>query len=310
MKEIFALTAALFILLLSSSALADKARFIDDDADSIYHANHLKQHEDVEGLACTGNYVKVRAEAGGKSEVLGHLEQADAFILLEMSETWACIQVTRAASTSPDSWDGLYGWVNADYIQCLCSEEDFYRTSVDDEFLNFSSKQAYFNYLQNETDYLSMMEGYDYISCSLIFVDEDDVPELVINSGAEAGGCLILTYHNGLVDALQTRRLHFTYLEKENLLSNSAGHMDSYYDDVYMIKNGRWEQVATGEYSGCTDGWSDEYGRYICQNYVWNGKETTMEAYMEQFYTLYDEDRAIEPIEKYSLRDMLNWLMN
>lgn len=44
---------------------------------------------------------------------------------------------------------------------------------------------------------------------SLIYVNDDDIPELVLDGMVEASGCLILTYKDGYIDVLQTSRLFF-----------------------------------------------------------------------------------------------------
>lgn len=88
-------------------------------------------------------------------------------------------------------------------------------------------EQAYLEYL----DTLQYGESCTY---SLIYVDEDEIPELVIDAGYEAGGCRILTWHEEILDMLQTNRLNFTYVEKGNLLCNSDGNMGYYYDLVCM----------------------------------------------------------------------------
>ena len=136
-------------------------------------------------------------------------------------------------------------------------------------------------------------------------MNDDDVPELVIDSGVEAEGCRILTYANGQVNVLTTRRLGFTYIHRGNRLCNADGSMDQYFDDVYEIRNGRWVCVARGEYYGYLSGWSDVIGRYICRNYVWNGQQTTIDQYLIGLSAVYDNQRAVGVEEGYSLSGML-----
>lgn len=146
--------------------------------------------------------------------------------------------------------------------------------------------------------------GYTY---ALIYVDEDDVPELVVDTQIEAGGCLLLTVHDGALDELTTDRRYFTYLERENLLCNADGLMGYYHDDIYAIQDGKWTLVASGEYhsdEGEVCEWSDELGRYVCAHYSWNGEETTQEQYMEQYRAAYDAQRAQEPPQGESLEQM------
>lgn len=115
-------------MLLCATAKADKANFVVTSADSVYHAEHLKRHIGEEDCICTGTYVKVRLSAGADAKVVGHLEQADRFLMMSVEEKYAQIQIVEASSSSPDSHNGLEGWVNSDYIQCACDEQTYYVT--------------------------------------------------------------------------------------------------------------------------------------------------------------------------------------
>ncbi|NVH05531.1 hypothetical protein DNN95_24455, partial [Escherichia coli] len=131
---------------------------------------------------------------------------------------------------------------------------------------------------------------------------------LVIDSGVEAEGCRILTYDGRQVNVLATRRLGFTYIERGNRLNNSDGSMDSYFDDVYEIRNGRWALVARGEYYGYLSGWNDVIQRYVCRYYIWNGAQTTIDRYLIGLSAVYDSQRAVGVEEGYSLSNMLSIL--
>ena len=109
MKRFIAL-GALALCLISGTAMADKARNIASDADSQYHAAHLENHLDTTDVYCTVNNLRVRNQINGQ-KVLGHLEQADTFKIIEIEDGWAKIEVEKSAKTSPDSWTGLNGWV-------------------------------------------------------------------------------------------------------------------------------------------------------------------------------------------------------
>ena len=148
--------------------------------------------------------------------------------------------------------------------------------------------------------------GDDSYSYAFIYVDDDDTPELVVDTGVEASGCRILTYHDGKLDVLQTSRLYFTYLEKKNLLDNSDGHMGYYYDQVYTIKNGKWELIFDGNYSGFADddepAWDEENQRYHVTDYEVNGKKTDEAGYMDALNEVYDWHEAMS-VQEYLLYD-------
>ena len=117
----------LFILLIAlcATAAAEKARFLAEDGDRAYHGRHLALHAGTEDCRICGNYLKVRARPDGNTAVAGHVEQADLVRLLEISGNWARVRVVYSAPSSPDSWTGLEGWVDAAYLECGCSERTY-----------------------------------------------------------------------------------------------------------------------------------------------------------------------------------------
>lgn len=119
----------IFILLVllitgTSSAFAAKARSIDSNADSDFHAQHLTLHIGETFCHATGNYIKTRSQSN-RNKVIGHLEQADIFQLLEIKDGYALIQIISSHKSSPDSWDSMKGWVDSDYIDCNCSFSEY-----------------------------------------------------------------------------------------------------------------------------------------------------------------------------------------
>ena len=183
-------------------------------------------------------------------------------------------------------------------------------TDIDSEEVNDGWQDAYLAYLDEHKEEAGTEDVY-----SLIYVDGDDVPELVINTGFEAGGCRILTYHGGLLDVLQTARLHFTYIENENLLNNSEGNMGYYYDNVYTIHNGRWVNIFSGEYSefdpnSPEDDYDEELGRYNTLYYYIDGRETDKDTYIRELSRIYDLDREKEPEEYMRYDDLRSYLKN
>ncbi len=171
--------------------------------------------------------------------------------------------------------------------------------------------------------YLSYLDAYEYAdrcTYSLIYVDEDDIPELMIDTGYEAGGCFILTFHDGVLDGWQSDRLNVTYIEKGNLICNSDGNMGYYYDRVYTIQDGKWRYVEGGKYGDGPDGVQfDENGDYIgVYVYIWNGeaesigywdgKEISEEEYESHLNSVYPTEQAICPERYYILKEICSVL--
>lgn len=138
----------------------------------------------------------------------------------------------------------------------------------------------------------------NYLSAGLIYVDDDDIPELYLEGDCEATGCLILTCGNGVVDELQTSRLYFNYIERQNLLDNAEGHMGYYYDYVYTIEDGKWKCIGEGTYEAMYDDTGyvvDEDGNAVME-YTWMGEPTDEAGYDQKLKEVYDGRLAIDPV--------------
>lgn len=150
-------------------------------------------------------------------------------------------------------------------------------------------KTAYVDYLEHVSD-TEGQQGY-----TLIYLDNDDIPELVEVGKSEAAGVRIVNYSNGSVHVNGLNRLYFTYIEGKNLLCNSDGLMDSYYDYIYSIVDGELTLVAQGHY-GAKDGTGlrfDKNGMPI-YTYDWNGEDVSEDEYNADFAQVYDSSAAIE----------------
>lgn len=150
--------------------------------------------------------------------------------------------------------------------------------------------------------YLDIMEAASNYTYSLIYVDEDDIPELLMDSGFEAGGCKILTFHDGVVDEWQSSRLNVTYIEKGNLICNSDGLMGCYYDYIFTIRDGKWCPVEGGE-------WGYEWpAEEMIYTYKWNGTEVSEDEYKTYLNEVYPQERQRRPERYYILKEMLSIL--
>ena len=143
---------------------------------------------------------------------------------------------------------------------------------------------------------------HDAVKCCFIYVDEDEIPELVVDSGNESEGCRILTCHDGMVDTMATERLYFTYVEKGNRLNNSDGEKGSFFDEVYAIEEGRWRKIAEGRYTIPSVESMDD------PSYTFNGVTVTEEEYTQQLATFFDAMHAQEPGLYYTLAGMKSTL--
>lgn len=88
---------------------------------------------------------------------------------------------------------------------------------------------------------------------SFIYLNNDNIPELVVDGEYSFSGNLICTYSNGVV-ALNTDRLMLGYVEKKNILHNPFAYMGYFSDDVYSIKKGKFVKVWSGHYEDKENG--------------------------------------------------------
>ncbi len=116
-------------------------------------------------------------------------------------------------------------------------------------------KIAYINHL-SVLD-LSSTEGF-----SLIYVDNNDIPELFIMGGCEADGEKICSYNNGQITEHIFSRLYGTsYAEKSGIISHTNGNMGYYYSDIYELKNGVFTKLH--ESTMYEDSYDDNLGDFI-----------------------------------------------
>lgn len=148
-------------------------------------------------------------------------------------------------------------------------------------------------------EYLESFEGEKSYLYSFLYVDEDTIPELEINTKYAAGGSLLLTYHDGILDEVDIYRSGLYYIEKENLVCNGSGNTGSYFDYVYTIQDGRWKQIGCGEF------WEDYENRtedFIDFIYEWDGESVTEEEYEQRLQAVYPKEKSREP-ERYYIYD-------
>ena len=174
-----------------------------------------------------------------------------------------------------------------------------YREAGIDEIM--AALDAYQQYLDREgfTD----SWGEDYYGCDLIYLDNDNIPEVVIYGVYEAAGNIILTYDGSQANDMYLGRLYFDYMERMNRLCNSDGHMGYYYDMVYCIRDGKLTRIGEGIYQEVYD---DQYGimtdeeGYPVLEYFWNGQEVTYDEYMQALNEVYPQDQYPVTPRQYS----------
>ena len=133
-------------------------------------------------------------------------------------------------------------------------------------------------------DYFERKYGYkNGGTCYCIYLNNDKIPELIVDSGDAAGGAMIFTYGPDGVSEHFLVRGEFLYWEKTNLIDNYYGHMGYYGDEIFQITNGYFENIAGGTYSIKEEymydsDWDDDY-KWDCE---WMGDSVSMTEYTKK----------------------------
>lgn len=179
--------------------------------------------------------------------------------------------------------------------------------TTDTDVVDDSWKDIYSEYLKNGiTELIGDYDEYwrDEWTFGLIYLNNDDIPELVASSGYEAAGNIILTIINGKVEYMNTGRLAFYYEEKGNILVNSEGHMGYYYDYVFSIDDKGFKSECMGDY----EEEYDENGPTGVLKYSIDQKEVTESEYFAKIDSYITGKNRISWQRGCSYKAMLDYL--
>lgn len=168
---------------------------------------------------------------------------------------------------------------------------------------NFTTwKEAYIDFVNK-----LHVTGYDRGDCeySLIFVDDNDIPELFIYTRGMATGEIIVSFYDGKVRAINRDRCGMRYIEYGGLLYNRNGNMGFHPCNVYMLEKGEFSEIGTGWQS---EDYIDEENVYW--DYFWEGKEVTETEYEAHINELIDTSKCIKPPFVCSKDEILEMLTN
>lgn len=168
------------------------------------------------------------------------------------------------------------------------------------------------NWQEAYIQYIEQTDNESYDGYTLIYLDNDDVPELVRVGMDNATGTTIIHYYKGNVFETQLRRLGFSYIERSGRLCNGEGNMDCYTDAVYELNNGEMNVIGMGEY-GAEDNSNvqfDKDGNPIYQ-YIWEGEKMSEEDYLKNLNQIYDTSKATfgyDWEDLYEAEELINYL--
>lgn len=134
----------------------------------------------------------------------------------------------------------------------------------------------------------------DITKCRLIYINDDDVPELWIDYGYGYAGAKICTVNGDEVDEVWFSHGYAYYVERENSVYISQGHMGNYADDIYEIQNGKYHRITGGTYAESGD-WIEDEGPVM--TYYWENEEVTEQEYEDHLEKAFDHTREFDSDE-------------
>jgi len=237
-------------------------------------AEHVESEQPV-GIVRAAGTVNLRSGPSTGYEVIGRMRPDDSMMILgETQERWYYVDA-----------GGPKGYVSGKLVDLI--DENFGKHDT--------WKQAYAGNVKafgREARY------------ALIDLDGNSVPELAAKSESAYEQYRIVAYADGMAHVLLSIN-PLRYIQGSNRVLEISGRMDHYQDDVFELTDRGFGTVAEGEYFGYKSGWDEALGRYICQTYVWNGEEMSMEAYMRALDGVINLDTAKEPAYVYSYDEIL-----
>lgn len=139
-------------------------------------------------------------------------------------------------------------------------------------------QEAYIDYLNEKVD-----DKDEMVKCFLIYIDKDDIPELLIDYGVTAFGKDVCAYDGQGLQTINVLGGGFGYQKKGGLFQAGGGNNAHFYEKIYSLEDGKFKLLAEGNYSAEDDTHIefDENGDMICR-YYWDNQDVTKEEYQEK----------------------------
>lgn len=166
-------------------------------------------------------------------------------------------------------------------------------------------KSSYISYITSLNENDENASGYKY---SLIYVDDNEVPELFINTNVDALGTKIVTIYNGVINEIELSSV-IEYIEKTGLIRTYGGTMDNYTMNIYKLENGGFDTIATANiYLSEDDLKAAKEGETFNWTYTWQGNVTSEEEYNANMNAIFEIGSGITPIGEYTSEDIISLL--
>ena len=150
-------------------------------------------------------------------------------------------------------------------------------------------EKAYLDFLKDK--------NYSYRLFSLVYIDDDNIPELYLSGVSEAEGDMICSYKNGVVvHQILSRIGGGKYVERSGNIINQNGHMGLYYDNVYKLSENGFSQILNARYTERYEHiGNEEYNTY--REYFIDNTTVSENDYNNAVKSAFDLSKAISLYE-------------
>lgn len=158
--------------------------------------------------------------------------------------------------------------------------------------------------LEWKTVYLQQLLNVDekkYESFSLIYVDNDNIPEMFFKSNSHITPSILFWVYNNEIYSTELSFNGFYYFEKQNLFLNSGGFTGACWDTIYKLNNKTAENICDGNY--CVVKGHESF-RFNDSDF------DSIEQYVDARNCLFDTNKAFIPKEQLSLSELQEAIKN
>ena len=104
------------------------------------------------------------------------------------------------------------------------------------------------NWKKQYIEYLKNVDSKDYGGCEYIYMNNDDIPELMILGSNTAAGNILVTSDNKTIDSKIIASGKMYYAEKSNELYIESGRQGVYAYTIYKISDGKIQEEEVNSY--------------------------------------------------------------
>ena len=243
------------------------------------------------------------------------------------SETWQTYfvqQILTWLGYDPGPTDSVMGQKTAAAVSAFQEDHWLEATGIIDSNLvsglshlwnkkcKYGEEEPWYSAYETQLVLWSTTEVPDTDAYALIYIDKDEIPELELMGRFGAQGSWTLTWHDGVMDAKRMAVTSLMYRHKKNIAIDNYAHMGYYLDYVYRIKDGKFQQVAKGEFRQDNDATRIEMLKNKNSNgvfiYSWDGTEVSEGDYYRNLIKFIPKGKVRQPSVTYDYMGIMSAL--